>query len=51
MFEQNSGARDSFRSGDAVDLHWIPDHTFLLDADQDAHAGDETYAALTGTDE
>ena len=51
VFEQNSGARDSFRSGDAVDLHWIPEHTFLLDADQDAHAGDETYAALTGTDE
>ena len=48
VFEQNSGARDGFRVGDRVDLQWIPDHTFLLDADQDAHAGDETYAALTG---
>jgi spermidine/putrescine transport system ATP-binding protein len=51
VFEQNSGARDGFRTGDEVDLHWIPEHTFLLDADQDAHAGDETYAALTGTGE
>lgn len=48
VFEQNSGARDSFRVGDPVDLHWAPAHTFLLDADQDAHAGDLSYAALTG---
>jgi len=48
VFEQNSGARDSFTVGDRVDLHWTPTHTFLLDADQDAHAGDESYAALTG---
>ncbi len=34
--------------GDPVDLHWTPTHTFLLDADQDAHAGDESYAALSG---
>ena len=47
VFEQNSGARDGFRPGDQVDLHWAPAHTFLLDADQDAHAGDESYAALT----
>jgi spermidine/putrescine transport system ATP-binding protein len=47
VFEQNTGARDSFQVGDRVDLHWSPGHTFLLDADQDAHAGDETYAALT----
>jgi spermidine/putrescine transport system ATP-binding protein len=47
VFEQNSGARDSFRVGDRVDLRWTPEHTFLLDADQDAHAGDESYAALT----
>jgi spermidine/putrescine transport system ATP-binding protein len=25
--------------GDKVDLHWKPDHTFLLDASQDASAG------------
>ncbi|HET9760638.1 MAG TPA: ABC transporter ATP-binding protein [Nocardioidaceae bacterium] len=48
VFEQNSGARDSFTVGDPVDLHWAPAHTFLLDADQDAHAGDLSYAALTG---
>jgi spermidine/putrescine transport system ATP-binding protein len=42
VFEQNSGARDSFRVGDAVDVHWMPEHTFLLDADQDATAGVET---------
>ncbi len=46
VFEQNSGARSPFRPGDPVDLHWVPDHTFVLDADQDAHAGDETYAEL-----
>jgi spermidine/putrescine transport system ATP-binding protein len=48
VFEQNSGARDGFRVGDPVDLHWTSAHTFLLDADQDAHAGDESYAALSG---
>lgn len=41
VFEQNTGARLEFRSGDAVDLHWMPDHTFVLDADQDASAGVE----------
>lgn len=46
VFEQNTGARDAFRPGDPVDLHWLAGHTFLLDADQDAHAGDESYAAL-----
>jgi spermidine/putrescine transport system ATP-binding protein len=48
VFEQNSGARDGFRVGDRVALHWASAHTFLLDADQDAHAGDESYAALSG---
>jgi spermidine/putrescine transport system ATP-binding protein len=47
IFEQNSGRQDGLRPGDRVDLRWSPAHTFLLDADQDAHAGDETYAALT----
>jgi spermidine/putrescine transport system ATP-binding protein len=41
VFEQNTGARQSFRIGDKVDLHWMPDHTFLLDASQDATAGAE----------
>ena len=41
VFEQNTGARQNFRVGDQVDLHWTPDHTFLLDASQDARAGVE----------
>ena len=41
VFEQNTGARLSFRTGDQVDLHWMPAHTFLLDAAQDATAGVE----------
>jgi spermidine/putrescine transport system ATP-binding protein len=42
VFEQNTGARELFRPGDKVDLHWMPGHTFLLDATQDAAAGVET---------
>ncbi len=42
VFEQNTGARQNFRAGDRVDLHWMPAHTFLLDASQDATAGVET---------
>lgn len=38
-FEQNTGARRQFAPGERVDLHWMPDHTFVLDADQDAAAG------------
>jgi spermidine/putrescine transport system ATP-binding protein len=41
VFEQNTGARRGFVPGDRVDLHWMPDHTFLLDAAQDATAGVE----------
>jgi len=39
VFAQNTGSRARFRTGDRVDLHWMPDHTFLLDATQDATAG------------
>jgi spermidine/putrescine transport system ATP-binding protein len=46
VFEQNTGARTPFRVGDAVDLHWMPDHTFLLDAAQDVTAGVEREDAL-----
>lgn len=46
VFEQNTGTHMAHRVGDKVDLYWTPAHTFLLDADQDAHAGDETYVAL-----
>lgn len=39
VFEQNTGARERFRTEDKVDLHWMPAHSFLLDASQDAQAG------------
>ncbi|CAA9393845.1 MAG: Putrescine transport ATP-binding protein PotG [uncultured Nocardioidaceae bacterium] len=39
VFEQNTGERPPFTVGDRVDLAWLADHTFLLDARQDAHAG------------
>lgn len=39
VFEQNTGARPLLRSGDKVDLCWRPEHTFVLDAAQDARAG------------
>jgi spermidine/putrescine transport system ATP-binding protein len=39
IFEQNTGERPPFTVGDRVDLAWLADHTFLLDAQQDAHAG------------
>jgi spermidine/putrescine transport system ATP-binding protein len=41
VFEQNTGTQGVFKPGDAVDLHWRPEHTFLLDASQDATAGAE----------
>lgn len=41
VFEQNTGTRKRFAVGDRVDLHWRPEHTFLLDASQDALAGVE----------
>jgi spermidine/putrescine transport system ATP-binding protein len=41
VFEQNTGARDTFAVGDLVDLHWQPSHTFVLDARQDVLAGVE----------
>lgn len=50
VFEQNSGAGGRVRRGEEVCLTWGAAHTFLLDADQDAHAGDESYAALVGAD-
>jgi spermidine/putrescine transport system ATP-binding protein len=39
VFEQNTGRRPLFNNGDEVDLSWSSEHAFLLDADQDAHAG------------
>jgi spermidine/putrescine transport system ATP-binding protein len=39
VFEQNTGRRRIFRQGDTVELSWRPEYAFLLDAEQDAHAG------------
>jgi spermidine/putrescine transport system ATP-binding protein len=39
VFEQNTGRRSPLTYGDAVDLAWSHAHAFLLDAEQDAHAG------------
>jgi spermidine/putrescine transport system ATP-binding protein len=39
VFEQNTGTRAPYQVGDRVTLSWMPEHTFLLDAQQDASAG------------
>jgi spermidine/putrescine transport system ATP-binding protein len=39
VFEQNTGRRRIFRSGDKVELSWRPEYAFLLDHEQDASAG------------
>jgi spermidine/putrescine transport system ATP-binding protein len=41
VFEQNTGARETFRVDEVVDLRWRAEHTFCLDAAQDARAGVE----------
>lgn len=41
VFEQNTGARALLNIGAAVDLRWRAEHTFVLDAAQDARAGVE----------
>jgi spermidine/putrescine transport system ATP-binding protein len=39
VFEQNHTSNRRLHTGDEVDLSWAPEHTFLLDAAQDAAAG------------
>jgi spermidine/putrescine transport system ATP-binding protein len=39
VFEQNTGQRPPLAQGQEVDLTWSQEHSFLLDADQDADAG------------
>ena len=39
VFEQNTGRRRIFRTGDRVELSWRPEYAFLLDHEQDATAG------------
>ena len=41
VFQQNTGRTQLFRTGERVELSWRPEHTFLLDATQDAAAGVE----------
>jgi spermidine/putrescine transport system ATP-binding protein len=41
VFEQNTGERGGLMVGDQVDLVWRFDHTFVLEASQDALAGAE----------
>ncbi|MFC5731130.1 MULTISPECIES: ABC transporter ATP-binding protein [Nocardioides] len=42
VFEQNHTSQGRFSPGDPVDLTWALEHTFLLDAAQDARAGVES---------
>ena len=42
VFEQNTGRRKLFRTGDKVELSWRPEYAFLLDRSQDASAGAQT---------
>ena len=39
VFEQNTGRRRLFRTGEKVELSWRPEYAFLLDHAQDASAG------------
>lgn len=41
VFEQNDGSAITRQVGDRVNLTWDPQHTFALDAAEDAHAGVE----------
>ena len=41
VFEQNQGISNLSQVGDRVTLSWAPEHTFALDASQDAEAGIE----------
>ncbi|MDF1602785.1 ABC transporter ATP-binding protein [Nocardioides sp. YIM 152315] len=41
VFQQNTGHRRLYRTGEAVELSWRPEYAFLLDISQDASAGAE----------
>ncbi len=45
VFEQNTGRRRIFNTGESVDLSWRPEYAFLLDHSQDADAGVDVVAA------
>ena len=44
VFSQNDGVHAPFAAAERVDLCWRPEHTFVLDASQDATAGVELEA-------
>jgi spermidine/putrescine transport system ATP-binding protein len=39
VFQQNTGHRRLYRTGESVELSWRPEYAFLLDISQDASAG------------
>jgi spermidine/putrescine transport system ATP-binding protein len=39
VFQQNTGHRRLYRTGESVELSWRPEYAFLLDITQDASAG------------
>ena len=41
VFQQNTGHRRLYRTGESVELSWRPEYAFLLDSSQDASAGAE----------
>jgi spermidine/putrescine transport system ATP-binding protein len=41
VFEQNTGRRRIFRTGDRVELSWRPEYAFLLDRSDDVSAGSQ----------
>ena len=41
VFQQNTGHRRLYRTGEPVELSWRPEYAFLLDISQDASAGAE----------
>jgi spermidine/putrescine transport system ATP-binding protein len=41
VFEQNTGRRRLFRTGDRVELSWRPEYAFLLDRTEDVSAGSQ----------
>ncbi|MFC7496177.1 MULTISPECIES: ABC transporter ATP-binding protein [unclassified Nocardioides] len=41
VFQQNTGHRRLYRTGESVELSWRPEYAFLLDISQDASAGAE----------
>lgn len=49
VFEQNTGARTPVPVGSDVVLWWRPEHSFVLDADQDTTAGADL-EVLSGVD-